>query len=239
MNVVSAQGLSGPLPQHHLSDDLLAAYAAGSLDEASSLFVASHLTLCPTCRHRASMLDDVGGVLLEDIAPVAMSAGALDAVLNRADGFADSAMNKAANDEPVSLADHRETVSGKDLPAPMRRYYGCDLDGIVWKRQGGGVSVASVPGLRDGSHAFMLKVEAGRAVPQHTHGGNELVMVLKGAYSDAAGRFGRGDVELADGDIDHQPKAEAGEDCICLAVTDAPLRFTGRMGWLLNIFVKM
>ena len=95
------------------------------------------------------------------------------------------------------------------------------------------------PGIGDGSHAFMLKVEAGRAVPQHTHRGNELVMVLKGAYSDAAGRFGRGDVELADGDVDHQPKAEFGEDCICLAVTDAPLKFTGSLGWLLNVFVKM
>lgn len=231
MSVVTARGSAGPIPQHHLSDELLTAYAAGSLDEASNLFVASHLTLCPECRRRAAMMDEVGGVLLDDIAPVEMSAGALSAVLSRAEA--------PANDEPASLAVARRSVFGAELPAPMRRYYGCDLDGIVWQRQGGGVSVARVPGIGDGSHAFMLKVEAGRAVPQHTHRGNELVMVLKGAYSDAAGRFGRGDVELADGDVDHQPKAESGEDCICLAVTDAPLKFTGSLGWLLNLFVKM
>ncbi len=231
MSVMSARGPVGSIPQHHLSDDLLAGYAAGSLDEASSLFVASHMTLCPECRRRAAMLDEVGGIFLEDIAPVEMSAGALDSVFSMAEA--------PANDEPVSLAGGRTTVTGKELPAPMRRYYGCDLDGIAWERQGGGVSVATVPGLKDGSHAFMLKVEAGRAVPQHTHRGNELVMVLKGAYSDNAGRFGRGDVELADGDVVHQPKAEIGEDCICLAVTDAPLKFTGSVGWLLNMFVKM
>lgn len=231
MSVVSARGTWTATPHHHVSDDLMAAYAAGSLDEAFSLFVASHLTLCPECRRRASMLDAVGGALLDDIAPVEMASNALDAVMSLADA--------PANDQPVSLAGKRKIVTGRDLPAPMRRYYGCDLDGIVWEKQGGGVSVAAVPGIRDGSHAFMLKVEAGRAVPQHTHRGNELVMVLKGAYSDAAGRFARGDVEIADGEIDHQPKAEPGEDCICLAVTDAPLKFTGTLGWLLNIFVKM
>lgn len=231
MSVISARGPAGPTPHHHLSDDLLASYAAGSLDEASSLFVASHMTLCPECRRRAAMLDAVGGALLDSIAPAEMSAGALDTVLALAEA--------PANDEPVSLADRRSTVAGSDLPAPMRRYYGCDLKDIVWQKQGGGVSVAAVPGIGDGSNAFMLKVDAGRAVPQHTHRGNELVMVLKGAYSDAAGRFGRGDVEQADGDVNHQPKAEAGEDCICLAVTDAPLKFTGSIGWMLNLFVKM
>lgn len=235
MSVVSARRPAGPIPQHHLSDDLMTAYAAGSLDEASSLFVASHLTLCPECRRRAAMLDAVGGLLLEDLAPVEMKAGALEAVMAMAEPGAEA----PANDQPASLTSARNSVFGSDLPGPMRAYYGCDLDGVVWERQGGGVSVATVPGISDGSHAFMLKVQAGRAVPQHTHRGNELVMVLKGAYNDAAGRFGRGDVEIADGEVDHQPKAESFEDCICLAVTDAPLKFTGSLGWVLNMFVKM
>jgi len=44
-------------------------------------------------------------------------------------------------------------------------------------------------------------------------------------FADDSGRFARGDVETADADLVHQPVAEPGEDCICLAVTDAPLRF--------------
>jgi putative transcriptional regulator len=32
-------------------------------------------------------------------------------------------------------------------------------------------------------------------------------------------------VECADEAVEHTPIAEAGEDCICLAVTDAPLKF--------------
>ena len=37
-----------------------------------------------------------------------------------------------------------------------------------------------------------------------------------------------GDLEEADETVEHQPVAGAGEDCICLAVTDAPLRFKSR-----------
>ena len=49
--------------------------------------------------------------------------------------------------------------------------------------------------------------------------------MLKGAFEDEVSRFGPGDVEMADEDLDHQPIAVDGEDCICLAITDAPLKF--------------
>ncbi|TMV57076.1 transcriptional regulator, partial [Thioclava sp. BHET1] len=38
--------------------------------------------------------------------------------------------------------------------------------------------------------------------------------------------FAKGDVEVAEGDLEHQPIAGPGEACICLAATDAPLRFS-------------
>jgi putative transcriptional regulator len=55
----------------------------------------------------------------------------------------------------------------------------------------------------------------------------ELTLVLQGAFADENDRFGRGDIEIADEDLEHTPVALAGEDCICLAATDAPLRFRG------------
>ena len=35
---------------HHLNDDLLVDYAAGTLSEGCSLAVACHLAMCPQCR---------------------------------------------------------------------------------------------------------------------------------------------------------------------------------------------
>ena len=72
--------------------------------------------------------------------------------------------------------------------------------------------------------ARLLRIPAGRPVPTHSHGGLELTLVLSGAFSDATGTYSRGDLQEADENIDHQPHAALGEDCICLAVTDAPLR---------------
>ncbi len=48
------------------------------------------------------------------------------------------------------------------------------------------------------------------------------------------GHFLRGDLAEADGSVDHRPIADPGEDCLYLAVTDAPLRLTGPVGRLLN-----
>jgi putative transcriptional regulator len=40
--------------------------------------------------------------------------------------------------------------------------------------------------------------------------------VLAGGYSSSQGSFQRGDVEYADGEIQHQPVADADGDCVCL-----------------------
>jgi putative transcriptional regulator len=64
-------------------------------------------------------------------------------------------------------------------------------------------------------------------MPDHGHGGTELTLVLQGAFLDGADRFGPGDVELADAATEHRPVAEDWDDCICLAASDARLRFKG------------
>ena len=50
--------------RHHVSDRLLMAYAAGTLPEAFSLVVATHLSLCDECRARAASYDALGGAVL-------------------------------------------------------------------------------------------------------------------------------------------------------------------------------
>lgn len=75
----------------------------------------------------------------------------------------------------------------------------------------------------------LLKIPAGKPVPEHGHRGRELTLVLAGSFGDSVSVFKRGDVELADDELTHQPIAAPGEDCICLAITEAPLRFTSRM----------
>ncbi len=64
-------------------------------------------------------------------------------------------------------------------------------------------------------------------------------MVLQGAFADEVDRFARGDVEVGTEHLTHTPIADAGEDCICLAATDAPLRFKGLLPRLAQPFFRI
>jgi putative transcriptional regulator len=77
------------------------------------------------------------------------------------------------------------------------------------------------------------------AVPDHGHNGIELTLVLQGAFRDETGRFGVGDLEVADDTLDHTPIAERGAPCICLAATDAPLKFKSLIPRLLQPLLRI
>jgi len=96
-----------------------------------------------------------------------------------------------------------------------------------------GVRQAILP-TSAGARARLLYIPGGQAVPDHGHRGTELTLVLQGAFRDATDRFGPGDVEIANEELEHTPPAEAGPPCICLAATDAPLRFNSMMPRLLQ-----
>jgi putative transcriptional regulator len=204
---------------HHPSDELLLDYASGALSESWGLAIATHLALCPACRRAVTRMETVGGDLLEALAPAACSDAAFDAVLARLTDAADAA--------PIAVP--RETLHetagpAPVLPEPLRGYIGADLDHVPWQRLGLGAYQYVVP-TTDGTTARLLRIPAGRPVPEHTHRGQELTLVLCGAFSDATGHYGAGDFQEADEQVQHQPHAAPGEDCICLAITDAPLRF--------------
>jgi putative transcriptional regulator len=90
-----------------------------------------------------------------------------------------------------------------------------------------------------GGIASLLKIAPGAGLPLHTHRGNELTLVLSGGFTDETGAFRRGDLEVADGALEHRPVAMPDQPCICLAVTDAPLNFRGPLGWFFNQWARL
>ncbi len=211
--------------RHHLPDQLLMAYTAGRLPEAFSLVVATHLSLCDECRAQAATFDAVGGAVLEAGGEVALGVDALARTLARIDG-----LPQATRPEPVKRAGI--------FPATLADYVGGDLSAVRWRRVGGGVKQAILP-TGKGATARLLYIPAGTAVPDHGHRGMELTLVLQGAFADETDRFDPGDVEIADAQVEHTPVALAGEDCICLAATDAPLRFRALIPRLVQPFLRI
>ena len=213
--------------KHHLTDAILMAYAAGNLPEAFNLMVATHVSLCDTCRAQLGSFEALGGEVLDQTADNAVS---MDE-----NSFA-ATMSLIAGGAPDEI--RVPHVAGSILPAPLQEYVGGDLSDVKWRGIGMGVKQAILPTAK-GASARLLFIPAGAAMPDHGHHGTEMTMVLQGAFQDEDDYFARGDVEIADTDMHHTPIADIHEDCICLAVTDAPLRFQGFLPKIAQRFARI
>lgn len=213
------------MTEHRHVDDLLIAHAAGKLPEPVGLAVATHLALNPAARARYCRYEAVGGTLLEQLAPVEMAPDAWDRLQTLLD------------EAPAPELDCRAVAADLLLPQPLRDYLPGPFEQLRWRNFGAAAEIElriKAPGYR----TTLIRVRAGRQVPQHTHEGSELTVVVDGAFHDETGHYGRGDLVIADGSLDHCPVADDEQDCLCLAVTDAPLRLTGRFGRFLNPFIR-
>ena len=201
---------------HHPDIATLMAFSAGSLDEPYATVVATHLAMSEGGRHTLRGINAIGGALLENEAEATMSSGSLDRLMGALGG------------DTIEVSPPVQEVDG--VPLPLQRYLPDGLDGVRWKWTGPGVATADLDWGKDGkSRLMLLRVAAGRRVPEHGHGGQELTLILQGAYRDRFGVFGVGDIADHDEDVEHQPIAEPGEDCICLVAVDAKLTFRGRL----------
>lgn len=201
---------------HHVPDAMLAAYAAGTLPHAFAVAVASHVSLCDQCRVALEAHQAVGGAVLEDTGAVAVSASLKDSILAQLDD--------PFTPEPVF--ERNGIYPGPVMEAMRGRP-------PKWQKLGMGVRQDILAADAHGS-VRLLYIPPGRAVPDHSHNGLEMTLVLQGSFSDETGRFGVGDIEIADETLEHTPVADPGEACICLAATDARLRFNALMPRLLQ-----
>jgi putative transcriptional regulator len=201
---------------HHLDDATLISFAAGTLAEAHAIVIGAHLALCPHCRASLHMAEAIGGGVLADQTPVAVSQTLREATLASLSGL-----------PAVAPKPSRAALNSTELPDVLVRALGVtSLDQIKWHRKLPGVAIYDVP-LHKGSKAKLklLALEKGRAMPDHAQGGEELTLVLKGSYSDKFGKFSRGDLADLAEDVEHQPIVDSDETCICLISFDVPARF--------------
>lgn len=219
--------------RHHLTDALLMAYSAGTLPEAFNLVVATHVSLCDECRARLCEFDSIGGEIIATESGAAMGEDSLSKTLDLIE--AGDIAFQAATAMPLTDA---APAAKPIFPTPLQEYVGGDLSAVRWRKVGGGVEQAILQTDKSAS-VRLLRIPAGTAVPDHGHRGTELTLVLQGAFRDETDRFGKGDIEVANEDLDHQPVAEEGEDCICLAATDAPLKFNSWLPRIAQPFLRI
>jgi putative transcriptional regulator len=221
---------------HHLDEATLFSYVAGSLSQGMALVVASHISICDSCRDRVFETEAIGGALLNEMVSD-----------NSSDGSASVKVDETALEQVLACLDQEEPTISLDsslsdgesdacspgntgeVPAPLSDYIGGSLDAVQWKRLSPGFYYFDVFKEQRGI-CRLLKVAPGKSILPHGHHGNELTLLLRGSYADEVGRFAQGDVADLDDQIEHQPLVDGNEDCICLVATDYPLRFTTLLG---------
>lgn len=210
----------------HPTDETLTAFAAGNLDEGRSVVVAAHIEMCDRCRGWVATVENIGGVLLSELPPTAMSNDAVSRAFSRID------RGEQIKQAPMVFSSPSDLVI---LPGVARSY---PIGRWRWMGPGVHWRPLELP-AHNGARVFLLKSAPGTKMPHHTHTGTELTLVLSGAFSHAGGYYGPGDIDEADDTVEHQPIVAAGEDCVCLVAMEGKLHLLGAIGRLLQPFVRI
>lgn len=211
----------------HPSPELLARYVAGSLPPAAALVMESHLALCDDCASAERDAMALGGVLLERQSPSELDARLFERTLARLD---ERRPTPPARRRRRSVRD-----LGIALPAPI-----AERATSGWRWMGPGMAFARLDVPEDpDTNLVLLKIAAGRHMPTHGHSGDELTLVLQGAFEDEHGRCSAGDLAEEDRDTHHTPVVTGKQTCICLASIEGRLRPQGLIGRLVSPLIGL
>lgn len=201
---------------HHLDDATLMSFAAGSLPNTLAAVAAAHISMCNHCRGEFAILERIGGALMTDLPQEGLQRTVVDL-------------------PPIEARQMAPNVRPQpgEVPTPLTSLIGDDLDRVRWRWIGPGLWHRKLE-VRGSGSLQLIKAAPGASVPEHTHGGGELTLVLRGALIDRTGRYGAGDVSDLDEDMEHTPVADAEAGCICVIANERPTRFKGLLARLLQ-----
>lgn len=225
---------------HHPSIEMLTDYAAGSLTLPHAMCIATHVELCTDCQQQVEKLELLGGQLLNQHPQEQRNLEALkNALFNKLAEQPSDAI-EATNRQPK---DNEKTAfssptTGYRVPRSLRQFVTQAYDDLTWMRLSPSFKIATLYNEKGGPQVSLTRVKAGAYMPTHTHTGDEVTLVLEGAFSDESGMYRKGDFVCRDARHKHKPVVSKDAECICLTVLDAPIEFTGWFTRLLNPLIR-
>ncbi len=212
----------------HPDNQLLDAYASGSIDAVSGLVVATHLETCSECRQYVNGVEAELSNLVSDDPCV---------YVPEFEDMINGIVTAPPVRDSIVIRDlSTVSVAGKsfELPKTLSRF--SDLVG-AWRSYGGKVFSAQID-LGEEARVNLMYISEDVRIPQHTHKGIESTLVLHGGFSDEDGEYEVGDLMIRDASVKHSPYTQVGEDCLCLTVLTEPMMFTQGVARIFNMFGK-
>ncbi|TXR52145.1 ChrR family anti-sigma-E factor [Reinekea thalattae] len=229
---------------HHPDNEILAAYVRGDLPAAMATAVAIHQEMCPHCQQNIAELQELEA----------------ERYFNDADDFNSHSdfnnvvdFNRASNSNlPASMSAMIELITesdAQDVPNTRQRKT-IQVNNTEYTLPNALTNIAlskwtslgyiarSRLSLDEGDiRASLLQILPGGTVPEHTHKGFEITLILDGSFSDDMGSYVAGDFMVLDASHHHSPVTEEG--CLCYTVLNNSMHFNKGLNKLLNPIGKL
>ncbi len=192
-------------------NELIFSYASGNIGEAKSLFVSMYLYLNSVAAKKASIFENILADNFNEIEEI-------------------TPKNLKYTDCIKSLDEKKRVELIKN---PLHNFIG-EFNKINWRSVYKGFKEFNIP-FKGTDRLKLIKMDPGTSVPLHSHNGKEYILVLEGSFCDEYGEYNKGDMQINDQKIKHNPKA-SNDGCICMSITENDVVFFGRLGSLLNLF---
>jgi len=194
-------------------NELIFGYSSGNLGEAKSLFASMYLYLNSIAAKKASVFDNM----------LAQNFNELEGIKPKKLKYSDCINAHVSNKQ--------NKISSNN---PLSQLIG-DFNNIDWKTIYKGFREFNIP-VNDNDSVKLIKMDPGTSVPLHSHNGREYILVLDGSFCDEYGEYNKGDMQINDQQIKHNPTACKSNGCVCLSITENDVVFFGKFGSVLNLF---
>ena len=214
--------------KYHPSQRQLEQFVQGTCSPAWALVIAAHVDMCEYCQEEVRSIE----AQLSSEQMTAYSSDILDPTLI-------NMMDDIMELDPLpELTEESESkyleLDGRKFEVPRALQRLVDKTDS-WSRVVGKLWQAPVD-LGEMGKGHFIYMEKGGGVPEHTHRGNELTLVLNGEFEDGQRCYDSGDFILMNGTDTHTPISTSEKGCLVFSFVEEPLHFTSGLARLLNPF---
>lgn len=204
----------------HPQEQVIQAFAKGSLMSPIATMVSAHLEICKICEAHYRSLIDSEAKSLENEA-YNLSTSDMDKAFHSIMGKIDSQAidsYRDLNEDAVSIE-----ISGQIIQLPRAMNFLKDQK-IPWKEFGKKNAIAPVSMSPQGNF-YLIYIGPGESVPQHDHSGLEYSYVAAGSYEDGISTFNTGDFSVSGSGYTHSPKATSSDGCLVISWVEGRLNY--------------
>jgi putative transcriptional regulator len=219
--------------KHHPKFELLQRFVNGELPASLSTGIAIHADRCSQCKHQiAQLTEELSYASFEEVYLDRFIVGETKTPEDVEDIDFDEAIAAITESSDIDII---KPLIEKNITFKEQVYtLPSVLNNMVLGKTAniGKLARARIQLDENEIHSSLLHIEPGGSVPEHTHKGFELTVLIAGSFSDEAGEYVAGDFIMLDKHHQHHPVSEKG--CLCFTVANDSLHFTQGINKLLN-----